>query len=163
MIRAVVAYDQDRGIGRDGGLLWAHGEMRSDMKRFRDETMGYAVIMGRKTFESIGKPLPGRLNVVVSSSMQPIDGIELANSVDDAIERCTDVSTINIIGGEQIYKASLPRLDVVLATEVLHRFRNADTYFPELTGEWVIAESEGYDTDEDNKYPYRFVTYERQR
>ncbi len=159
MLRAIVAYDSDRAIGNGNELLWQSGEMKSDMRRFREASAGRTIIMGRKTFESIGKPLPGRRNIVMSRTMASIPGVEVVRDLDEAL--AASGLDADVIGGEQIYAASLPHVDRVLATEVLHRFAQADAHFPGLPGEWHVTEDATHDADESNKYPYRFVTYER--
>lgn len=161
MIRAIVAYDQNRAIGRNNELFWGKGEMKNDMRRFREKTLGHAVIMGRKTFESMGQPLPKRRNIIMSRTLGSAAGAEVVTTFEQALELCEGDDYVDVIGGEQIYKESLPFLNIVHATEVAHQFENADAYFPQLTGEWSVTEDATYEADENNIYSYRFMTYER--
>lgn len=163
MIRSIVAYDKNHAIGNGNELLWRSGEMKSDMKRFRTMTRGHAVIMGRKTFESIGMALPQRRNIVVSNTLDQNNGIEVVTSIDDAISLCEAEAEVYVIGGGQIYEAAMRHVNAIVATEVQHEFNDADTYFPPLDGSWHTTEDEMFQADENNKYPYRFVTYERQK
>jgi dihydrofolate reductase len=163
MIRAVVAYDQNRAIGGHNELLWGPGDMKDDMRRFRETTRGHTVIMGRKTYDSIGRPLPDRRNIVVSRTVSDIPGAESAQSIEAALQLAEHDDNIDIIGGQQIYALALPYLDAVVATEVQNSFDGADAHFPELPGDWNITEDTFHESDSDNKYPYRFVTYERQK
>ncbi len=163
MIRSIVAYDKNRAIGNGNELLWQSGEMKSDMKRFRTRTRGHAVIMGRKTFESIGMALPHRRNIVVSNTLHQGNGIEVVASFDAAMRLCADDEDAYVIGGGQIYEAAMQHVGEIVATEVQHDFHDADTYFPALDGSWRVTEDDMFPADENNKYPYRFVTYERQK
>jgi dihydrofolate reductase len=120
-IALVVAVARNGVIGRDGGLAW---KISDDLKRFREITLGKPVIMGRKTFDSIGRPLPGRVNIVVTRSEAPIDGVTLAASVEEALRLGAeaaahlDTEEICVIGGAEIYAATLALASRIYLTEV---------------------------------------------
>lgn len=155
----VVAYDENRGIGLSGDLLWKR-DLPADLGHFKETTMGSCMIMGRKTFESIGRPLPGRRTIVVSRSMEPSEGITVARSLEGAYT-AADCDNIFVIGGGQIYTLALDSVDQVIATEVDASFA-ADTYFPKLDmAVWSEASRQHYKRDDANKYNYDFVTYSR--
>lgn len=157
----VVAYDENRAIGRDGGLLWEIKDLKRDMQRFKALTVDSTVIMGRKTLESIGRALPNRRNIVITSSEPNIAEVEYVQSLQEALELCSDQEEAFVIGGASVYEQALPYTQRVLATEVLHRFSNPDTFFPKLDDSWHISEVRNFVVNDDNIYPMRFVTYER--
>ena len=141
-------------IGKGGGLPW---KIPEDMRYFRDSTMGHAVIMGRRTFEEVNKPLKGRRNIVVSRAGKPIDGCEVATSFEAACELAwtTDEEPM-VIGGAQIYAEAMPRATKILLTEV-HREVDGDTYFQLDRAGWRETERRrGVETSD-----IEFVTLER--
>lgn len=162
MISILVAYDRKNGIGADNDLLWQR-DMPADLKRFRELTTGNAIIMGWKTFESIGRPLPNRQNIVMSrSAHDPIEGIEIVDSLEAAYAAVEPGRETFVIGGGQVYALALDTTDRVLATEVDAEFDQATVFFPVLDmAVWRETSREHHDADERNKYPYDFVTYER--
>lgn len=161
MIGIIVAYDKNRAIGKKGGLLWNMGEMKADMKRFRDLTMGKTVVMGSRTLDSIGNALPGRRNIVLTRD-EPIaiSGVEVVHSFDEAYE-LVGSDEIFIIGGGEIYRQSIGKADRIYATEVDAVIDGADTFFPEIDDSWQLVKTELHELDESNKYSYSFVEYER--
>lgn len=120
-MKAIAAVDENYGIGKDGGLIIKN---KADMKFFKETTMGYPVIMGRKTFESIGKPLPGRTNIVISRQNIQIPGVKTVTGW----EALTDLDAF-VIGGAQIYKLFLPYYDEIYLTENKGVYE-ADAFFP---------------------------------
>lgn len=162
MINILVAYDQHHGIGADNDLLWQH-DMPADLKRFKELTTGNAVIMGWKTYESIGRPLPNRQNIVMSrSAHEPVEGITVVDSLEAAYAAVEPGRETFVIGGGQVYAQALASTDRVLATEVDAVFNEATVFFPVLdTSVWKETAREHHDADERNKYPYDYVTYER--
>lgn len=163
MKNIVVAYDKERAIGKDGGLLWNPGEMRDDMKHFKTLTKGAIVIMGRKTLDSIGMALPDRRNIVLSrSDTSVIPNIEIVHSLEEAYSLNDDNQEQFIIGGGEIFKEALKDVDRIYATEVDASIAGADTFFPALNNDsWQETDEKTFPSDENNIYPYRFVTYER--
>nr|AIA13890.1 Dihydrofolate reductase [uncultured bacterium] len=148
--------DEKRGIGKDGGLPW---RLSSDLKRFRELTMGHHIVVGRKTFESIGRPLPGREMIVVTrnESFAP-EGCFIARSVEDAIQFAKErgESELFICGGAEIYAQTLDRADRIYLT-LVHADCGADTFFPAYNGDqWVERESEHHAADEKNQHAFTF-------
>lgn len=155
----VVAYDKNRGIGADNDLLWLR-DLPADLQHFKELTSGHSIIMGRNTFESIGRPLPNRHSIVVSGTMKAGNDFDVARTLDEAYELA--VGDAFIIGGAQVYADALADADVIYATEVDASFDNATVFFPEINlDEWQETAREHHDADERNKYAYDFVTYER--
>lgn len=156
----VVAYDKNYGIGANNDLLWQR-DLPADLKHFKDLTSGHTIIMGRHTYNSIGRPLPNRQNIVVSHSMQPLADVEVADSIQKAYAMANGPE-IYIIGGAQIYKESLDSVDEIEATEVDALFENATVFFPKIdTEKWQEVSREHHDADDTNKYAYDFVRYVR--
>ena len=159
MISIIVAVSEDLGIGKDNELLWHISE---DLKRFRRLTTGNAVIMGKKTWESLPrKPLPGRKNIVLTDNPQEvIENAITAYSLQDAINKCSSDEEIFIIGGGSIYRQYMPLADRLFITHV-HRKADADIYFPEIDPEiWQVTEKEEF---VDNDIPYTYSIYERKK
>ena len=158
-VSIIVAADEHGGIGRDGGLPW---HLPADLKRFKALTMGKPIVMGRRTWDSIGRPLPGRRSLVVSR--QPgltIDGVEVFESLDAALQAAADAPETCVIGGAEIYRQALPNADVVHLTRV-HASVQADTFFPVLdAAEWEEVEREDRPADDRHAYPYSFLTLRR--
>ena len=156
MKRIIVAYDQNRTIGKNGQLPW-QGDLPADMRHFRTVTAGHTVIMGRKTFDSIGKALPKRQNIVVSRSDIHIDETLVASSLEQAYSYAID-DDIYVLGGGQVYAQALDDMDEVIATEI-HASFDGDAYFPALGDNWIETIRQDFLADGDNKYDYSFVTY----
>ena len=157
----VVAYDKNYGIGAENDLLWLR-DLPADLRHFKQTTMGGAIIMGRKTFDSIGVPLPGRQNIIISRSPMIIEGATAVTSLDDAYAAVEPGRETYIIGGGQIYEAALATADRIVATEVDAEFPQATVFFPKLDGAiWREVSREHHDADERNKYSFDFVVYER--
>lgn len=127
----VVAMDEARAIGRDGGLPW---RLPGDLKHFKRTTMGHAVVMGRRTFEEVGKPLPGRQNIIVSTRLRRAPaGCVLARDIGEAVDLAHGIEVM-IIGGGQIYAQTLGRASRLVVTHVAARVAGADTWFPRIDG-----------------------------
>lgn len=155
----IVAVDKAYGIGKDNNLL---ARLPEDMKRFREITAGTTVVMGRKTYESFPKkPLPNRVNCVISRTVKELDGARVFGSAEEFLEYAKTVSgEIFVLGGGEIYRQLLPYCDKAYITKVNHVF-GADTFFPnidEMT-EWKVTETS--DIIETNGYEIRFVLYEK--
>jgi dihydrofolate reductase len=148
-------------IGRAGQLPW---HLPDDLKHFKNLTMGHPVIMGRKTFESVGRALPGRRSIVVSGTLaaSPAAGIELARSLDEALELTSDTSgPVFIVGGAALYAESLPRASVLHLTE-LDEPVDGDTCFPAFDrSAWRLASEIRHASDARHAMSFRFCTYER--
>jgi len=157
MISLIFAIGKNNAIGYNNKLPWY---LPADFAYFKRVTMGRPVIMGRKTFESIGKPLPGRINIVITRSTSfSRDGCIVVDSVDKAIEYTKDKETF-IIGGSEIYKSYLPIADKLYITEIDEDFE-ADTFFPNIDYyKWKLVESMPGVKDEKNPFDYKFLIYE---
>lgn len=154
----IVAIAKNHAIGKDNKLLW---HLPNDLKHFKDVTSGHTVIMGRKTFESVGKPLPRRRNIVITRQHISIEGCEVVQSIEDALALCADEEEVFIVGGAEIYRQALHLTDRVYLTIVNQEF-DGDTFFPELNpGDWQEKEREDFEPDDKNKYSYSFITLER--
>lgn len=148
-------------IGVDNRLPW---RLPADMKHFRALTLGKAVLMGRKTFESIGKPLAGRTNIVVSRDrgFRP-EGVRVAHSIEEALALARDQDEIMVIGGASFYAQLLPRAQRLYLTEIHHDFAG-DAFFPAWQSEeWRETARDDHAPDDGNPYPYSFITLERRR
>lgn len=160
MIISLVAAVANNGvIGKGNTLLW---KLPADMKRFRALTIGKPVIMGRKTCESIGRPLSDRINIILTrdKNFAP-EGCIVVHSIEEALEKAVGYEEAMVIGGGEIYKLFLPRANRIYLTLVDHHF-DGDTYFPELSrAEWREISHENYGPDEKNPYPYSFDVLER--
>lgn len=154
----VVAYDKNRGIGAKNDLLWLR-DLPADLAHFKQLTMGGSLIMGRNTFESIGRALPGRENIVVTHRPLDVVGTIPVNTLELAYEAAHGNQFV--IGGGQIYEQALPTVDVICATEVQAAFPQAEIFFAPLGNEWREASREHYTADSENAYDYDFVTYVR--
>ncbi|WP_316802829.1 dihydrofolate reductase [Pedobacter nototheniae] len=155
-----VAVGENYAIGKNNQLLW---HMPADLKFFKQTTSGHTVIMGRKTFESVGKPLPNRRNIVITrDTTLKIEGVEVVNSLDEAISISKDEEKdVFIVGGAEIYRQALPKTDTLFLTTIHHNF-DADTFFPEIDrNEWKVLSSEPHKADEKNKYDYTFEVLAR--
>jgi len=131
MIKAIVAMAENRVIGNAGTIPW---HLPEDFKFFKATTMGHAVLMGRKTYESIGKPLPGRENIVLSLTISETPGVTVIQSIDD-LKEPTDGRDLFVIGGEEIYRLLLPRIQELYVTKV-PRTIEGDTHFPDFESQF---------------------------
>jgi len=147
VISLIVAASTNNVIGNDGELPW---RLSDDLKRFKAVTMGKPIVMGRKTFESIGRPLPGRQNIVISRQGGfAADGCDVVQSIEQAVEVAGAAEEIMVIGGSEIYAAFLPS---VYLTRV-HTEAEGDAFFPSLEeAKWRESASRNYDADESNDY-----------
>lgn len=141
IISLIVAMDRQRGIGLEGGLPW---HLSSDLKRFKTLTMGHHLIMGRKTYESIGKPLPGRTMIVISRNPDyTAEGCIVVPSLEEALVRARleGQEEVFVIGGGEIFQQILPMADRIYLTEV-HAITEADVFFPDFSLDgWQVLES----------------------
>ena len=158
-ISLIVAMDQNGLIGSNNDLPW---RLSSDLKQFKAITMGSPIIMGRKTHESIGRPLPGRTNVIVTRNTQyHADGCEVIHDLSDIESFCKGHHEIFIMGGAELYKQSLHLIDRIYLTEV-HAQLDGDTYFPEFDrAHWQEVERQDFTADDKNDYDYSFVVMDR--
>lgn len=162
MKKAIVAYDRNRAIGAGNKLPW-EGRMKTDMMRVRELTSGNAIIMGRKTFESIGHALPNRQNIVVSSKGVDDADVTSVSNLEDAFAAVEPGRDAYVFGGGTLYKTALDAglVDEVLATEIDTEIENADAFFPALGAEWQEVSRQHFEADADNAYPFDFVLYKK--
>lgn len=157
LIRLVVAYTVNRVIGRDNGMPW---HLPADLAHFKRSTLGHPIIMGRNTWDAVGRPLPGRRNLVISRNPGLLaPGAEVWSSLGEALAHCEDASIVCIIGGAQIFAQGLPLADEIVATEI-HEHIEGDTFFPALDPA-LWRESAREPQPEENGLRYDFVTYRR--
>lgn len=156
----IVAMARNRVIGRDGKLPW---HLSADLKRFRALTWGHHIIMGRKTWESIDRPLPGRVSVVVTrNKAYPATGATVVSSLAEALVLAHEDSEAFVIGGGEMYREALPLVDRIYLTELLADYPG-DAWFPPLApGEWLAGQREHH-AGEGDQPGWDFVVYERQR
>lgn len=157
ILAAIVATDIKNAIGLNNQLLW---HLPADLKFFKTTTMGCPIIMGRKTYESIGRLLPGRRNIIVTRNTDyKVEGADVYYNIEEAIMACKKEEKVFIIGGAEIYKQSLEHIDELYRTLVKHQFV-ADVFFPEIDPKKFKKEwQEDHLPDEKNKYEYSFEKY----
>lgn len=158
MISLIAALATDRIIGMENAMPW---DLPADLAWFKRNTLKKPVIMGRLTFESIGRPLPGRLNIVVSSKPGTTDGVTWVTSLDEAIQAAGDAEEIMVIGGGRVYEQMLKRADRLYLTHIDAEVEG-DTQFPDYEpDEWQSTFSEFHDADEQNSHSYCFEILDR--
>jgi dihydrofolate reductase len=161
IITIIAAIANNNALGKDNDLIW---HLPADLKRFKKVTSGHHILMGRNTYESIGKPLPNRTTVIITRNPNyKAAGCIVVDSIEKAIEVAKNDSEIFIIGGAQIYKQTIASnlVDQLDITKVHHEFE-ADVYFPEIDSTiWSETSRENFDADEKNKYNYSFIRYNK--
>ena len=158
-VAIIVNVDQNNGIGKDGDLLC---HLPNDLKHFKKITAGHTIIMGRKTYESLPKgALPNRINIVITSdNADNYPGCIVARSVDEAILLTKDKEKVFIIGGGKIYSSTLHLANKLYLTRIHHKFKDADTFFPEIDfNNWELIEEEKHKADDKHLYDYSFTTF----
>ena len=158
-VALVAAFDHARAIGRNGAMPW---HLPDDLKRFKALTRGHAVLMGRKTAESLGRALPDRRNLVLTRSGRvPFAGMEAVASLDDAIALAGG-DTLMVIGGGEVYVLALPRATTLHLTHVDTRIDGADAHFPPFEpADWRVAMRERHEADATHPFAFEFVDYVR--
>lgn len=161
IISLLVAAAENNAIGKNNQLLWS---LPNDMKFFKNTTWGMAVVMGRKTYESVDKPLPGRFNIVITRQADwNAAGVIVATDLADALKKAakTNCNEIFVIGGGEIYKQSIEIADKIYITRV-HASFDADTFFPVIDEtKWQLTANQDFGVDEKHQYAYSFQTWER--
>lgn len=158
IISMIAAMANNRVIGKDNQMPW---HLPADFAWFKRSTMGKPVVMGRKTYDSIGRPLPGRLNIVISRDANlEIEGVTTVTSIEKALELVSDVEEVMIIGGGSIYESCLPKADKLYLTYIDFDV-DGDTQFPDWGEGWKQRFSDTYQADEKNKHNMEFVILER--
>jgi dihydrofolate reductase len=156
VIKIIVAISKNRVIGKDNKLLW---KLSSDLQRFKALTSGHSVVMGRKTFQSIGKPLPNRRNIIITRDKSfTVEGCEVVNSIEQALFLTRN--DCFVIGGGEIYKHVLDLASKVYLT-LVHCDIEGDTYFPELGTGWAEVKVDEHKASDKNEYDFTFIDYEK--
>ena len=158
-ISIIVAMAQNRVIGRDNQLPW---HLPADLRHFKATTMGKPIVMGRKTWESVGRPLPGRTNIVVTRDRDyTADGCVVVHTLDEALAAATGHDEVMVIGGAEFYRQVLPEATTLYLT-LIHDAIEGDAFFPELDeSEWHEVERQDFEPDEKNPHAYSFIRLER--
>ena len=160
-ITLMAAMAENRVIGRDNTLPW---HLPEDLARFKRRTEGHVVIMGRRTFESVGRPLPNRRSIVITRKRDyHPPGAEIARSLEEALERARESKSdeVFILGGAEIYTLALPEVDRLELT-IVHADVSGDTFFPECDlSEWTLIDEQRHEADDRHAYAFSFRTYER--
>lgn len=158
IISLIAAMDNNHLIGRENGLPW---HLPADFAHFKQVTMGKPVVMGRKTYESIGRPLPGRLNIVISRSGFMADGITVVDSIEAALQAVGNVEEVMIIGGANLYNQMIKQASKMYLTHV-NADCEGDAWFPEINkDDWDVVSQQHHEADEKNNYDFTMVTYQR--
>lgn len=158
MISIIVAVAKNGVIGDKNSLLW---HITEDMRFFKRTTSGHPVIMGRKTYESLGRPLPNRVNVVISRTIKEIEGCTVVGSLEEAVALFSSEEEVFIIGGAQIYALAMEVADRFYLTRVEHNYEG-DTSFPEWDqSKWNLLSREAFEQGEKYPHPFAFELYER--
>ena len=154
MVKIIVATSKNKVIGDSNSLIW---HLPADLKRFKELTTGNPIVMGRKTYESIGRPLPNRRNIIITRDVKyDVEGCEVVNSLEEALMICNN--NCFIIGGGEIYKQSMSIADQIYLT-LVHEDFEGDTEFPDIGSEWKMVTSQDFEPDEKNKHKYSFIEY----
>lgn len=161
MVTIIAAIAKNNALGKNNDLIW---HLPADLKRFKKLTTGHHMLMGRNTFESIGKPLPNRTSVIITRNKDYFkDGCLIAYSLEEALEIASEDDEIYVIGGAQIYEYALQHnLADALEITLLHHSFDADAFFPEIDlSIWKEVNREDFKADEKNDYNYSFIRYEK--
>ena len=156
----IVAMDENRLIGSENGLPW---QLPADLAFFKRTTMGKPIVMGRRTFDSIGRALPGRRNIVITRDPNfDAPGCDIAGGIDEALALCARGEEIMLIGGASLYEQTLQRADCLYVTRIHHSFEG-DTWFPEFDeSEWQLETRADFEADSRNAYAYSFIKFVRE-
>ncbi len=158
-VSCVVVVDQNYGVGKNNQLLC---HLPADLKHFKALTWGKPIIMGSNTFYSIGRPLPGRRNIVLSRKEQSIEGVEVMSSLPKALHETASDEEVMVIGGAQVFQEALPYASRIYLTLIEHHFADADVFFPRLDGNvWHCVSQVHQLPDESNLYALWFCEFER--
>ncbi|RXP58633.1 dihydrofolate reductase [Lutibacter sp. HS1-25] len=161
MITIIAAISTNNALGKDNQLIW---HLPADLKRFKKVTLGHHIIMGRKTFESLGKPLPNRTTIIITRNKNYTQsGCIVVNSLNEAIEAAKADTNPYILGGAEIYKQAMSIADKLDLT-LVHQTFDADAFFPKIDFNlWEESSREDFKSDDLNKYPFSFVTYTKKK
>jgi dihydrofolate reductase len=158
-VSLIVAMADGRVIGSEGQLPW---RLSADLRRFKRLTMGHHIVMGRKTYESIGRLLPGRTTVIITRQADlDVPGAIMVHSLEEALQVAADDPEVFVVGGGEIYRQALPLVDRIYRT-IVHTAVEGDTVFPPLSeNQWVVTEDQRHKADERNEFEFSFQVLER--
>ncbi|MBK7691058.1 MAG: dihydrofolate reductase [Bacteroidetes bacterium] len=156
----IVATSLNHVIGVSNQLPW---HLPADLKYFKQLTNGHAIVMGRKTFESIGRPLPNRINIVITRSKSfEVEGVIVQHSIEDALQYCQNMDEVFIIGGDTIYQQMMHLAQTIYVTTVHTFIENGDAFFPELDlKQWTLRSNVFHEKDDKNAFDYTFEIFEK--
>lgn len=156
----ICAMDENRLIGSNNALPW---HLPADLAFFKRTTMGKPILMGRKTFQSIGRPLPGRQNIVITRDPDfSAEGCDIVNSIEAALDCCKQAEDVMLIGGASLYEQTIPKADHLYITRIHHQFEG-DTWFPEFESSgWISEFREDFKADDTNRFEHSFIKYSRE-
>jgi len=159
MLTIIAAVAKNNALGKNNDLIW---HLPADLKRFKEITLGHHIIMGRKTFESLGKPLPNRTTIIITRNPDYIaPGCIVVNELEEAIEAAAKDKNPFILGGAEIYKQAMSFADILDLT-LVHEVFEADAFFPDIDmSKWKEMSRQDFKADEKNKYDYSFVQYKK--
>jgi len=160
ILAIIVAMDERGVIGREGGLPW---RLPDDLRRFKATTMGHTLIMGRRTLDSVGRALPGRRSIVLTrnTAFTSPSGVAIASSLDDALGQAAGAERVFVIGGAEVYREALPRVDELLITRV-HASVAGDVHFPPVAwDDWLLSDEEYHAADAAHAFAFTFCRYAR--
>ncbi|WP_416147101.1 dihydrofolate reductase [Salipaludibacillus sp. HK11] len=159
MISMIAAFAEGRVIGKNGDMPW---HLPAELQYFKKITTGHPILMGRKTFESIGRPLPKRRNIVLTRDRDfSVEGVEIIHELSDVDQLMKERDEFFVIGGTTLYEQLLPKAERLYITKI-HQFFEGDTFFPEISEkDWEIVSEEQGIVDEKNQYSHTFLIYER--
>ena len=157
-VSIIAAISENHAIGKDNKLLC---HLPNDLKHFKEITSGHTVVMGRKTYDSVGKPLPNRRNIIITRQNITVNGCEVVNSIEAALGLCKNEAEVFIVGGAEIYKQSMKLTDRIYLT-IVHKEFKGDSYFPEINkADWKEVSHEDHQPDEKHNLAYSFITLEK--
>ncbi|WNF36376.1 dihydrofolate reductase [Bacillaceae bacterium IKA-2] len=157
MISLIVAMAENNVIGFENKMPW---HLPADLAHFKKTTTGHTIVMGRKTFQSIGRPLPNRTNLILTRDLSfRAEGCLVIHDIKEVLEKAKK-EDLFVIGGAEIYQQFLPYAEKIYSTQILESF-HGDTFFPQLTEEWKMVATEKYEKDKKNHYKYEFQVYKK--
>jgi len=159
MLTIIAAVAKNNALGKNNDLIW---HLPADLKRFKEITLGHHIIMGRKTFESLGKPLPNRTTIIITRNPDyVVPGCIVVNELEEAIQAAAKDENPFILGGAEIYKQAMPYADILDLT-LVHETFDGDVFFPVIDmSKWTEMSRQDFLADEKNKYDYSFVQYKK--
>lgn len=163
IVSLIVAASDNDVIGKDNWMPW---DLPAEIAYFRAVTRGKTVIMGRKTYDAVGRPMPNRHNIIVSrDASKKIEGVDVVSSIEEALElaKKDDLDEIFVIGGEQIYRLAMPFADRLYVTRVHTTIEGGEAFFPQFdTSQWKLTKNERHEPDSENAIAFTIMVYEKQ-